>query len=54
MSLNIKPPSEFVPGDNPALEWKQWLRQFTYFSTAVELEKKTENIQVATFLSIIH
>lgn len=53
MASGLKPPKGFVPSANPSLEWTRWLKRFDNYATAVELEKKSEEIQAATFQTVI-
>lgn len=52
-SASIKPPKPLIIEENMAAKWKQWWRQFKWYSVATELETKPPPIQAATFLSCI-
>lgn len=53
IAASIKPPKPLVIEENMATKWKQWWRQFKWYSVATELENKPPPIQAATFLSCI-
>lgn len=48
---DIKPPKAFIFASGDASNsWKQWLQQFEWYEIASEFNKKTPEIQCATFL----
>lgn len=50
----VKPPKCLqISNSNMALAWKNWMQQYTWFSTATQMNKKSPEIQVATFMSAI-
>ncbi|XP_075157939.1 uncharacterized protein LOC142231205 [Haematobia irritans] len=50
----VKPPKPLqITGNNVSTSWKSWIQQYRWFATAAELEMKSAQIQVATFMSSI-
>ena len=52
-TTGLKPPKPLVLGDNMAAQWKAWIRQFDWFSTATQLSEKSPSVQAATLMSAI-
>lgn len=49
----IKPPRSLVIGNDVAVNWKNWLQQFEWYATAVQLNEKPKEIQAATLMAAI-
>uniref|UniRef100_A0A1Y1JW88 Tick transposon n=1 Tax=Photinus pyralis TaxID=7054 RepID=A0A1Y1JW88_PHOPY len=49
----IKPPKSLLINNDVAKNWKNWLQQFEWYETAVQLQEKTAEVQAATFMSTI-
>lgn len=52
-AAGLKPPKPIVLGDNMAAQWKNWVRQYSWFATATQLSEKSDEVQAATFMSAI-
>ena len=51
-ALHFKPPSQLNFEGNIAKNYKEWIRAWDIYATAIELKKKDETIQVASFLHV--
>lgn len=49
----IRPPKSLTILSDKQANWKQWIQQFEWYATAIQLDKKPENVQAATFMSVI-
>lgn len=50
----IRPPKPIViQSGNNAHNWEIWIQQYQWFETATEMNRKPQNVQIATFMSSI-
>ena len=49
----IKSPTNLQIDSDKYMSWKKWLQQFEWYVPAIQLEKKSDNIQIATFVIVI-
>lgn len=47
----MRPPKPLTFDTNMEKRWKDWIQQFNWYSTAVQLQRKTPEIQAATLMS---
>jgi len=50
---SIKPPKTFEIEENSGNNWELWKQSFKFYAKATGLEKQEDEVQVATFMSII-
>lgn len=48
---NMRPPKPLTFDTNMEKRWKDWIQQFNWYSTAVQLQRKAPEIQAATLMS---
>lgn len=48
-----RPPSNFIPGDNPAENWERWRQKYEIYKEAADIEEKTIKKQMADFLHAV-
>ena len=49
----IKSPTNLQIESDKSTSWKNWLQQFEWYATDIQLENKQGNIQTATFMTVI-
>ncbi|KAJ8872830.1 hypothetical protein PR048_026446 [Dryococelus australis] len=52
-SVSLKPPKHLSLLENGMpMVWKSWIQQFEWYAIAINMESKTQAVQVATFIAI--
>ncbi|KAH6933578.1 hypothetical protein HPB50_016533 [Hyalomma asiaticum] len=49
----LRPPKSLDTNSSDPTTWEDWLQAYEWYETAVQLETKTPEVQVATFMSVI-
>ncbi len=47
----VRPPKYFTPSENSANDWKLWMMQYKFYSTATKLNKESQEIQIANLMT---
>lgn len=47
----VKPPKNLTLISDMHTAWKQWIQQFNWYATAIQLNKKPDEVQAATLMT---
>lgn len=51
--MAIRPLKQLVVTNDMSSTWKNWMQQFVWFATSVQLTRKPQQVQPAIFMAII-